>query len=160
MTDDRRQQAAFLDIALRIQDAFRQPRNRHAGVRRDPGLAGGQRQRGEVGVMARLPQLVAFFGPVGPLKVAAAKLIGNRADLLGLFAHRRFGAVKFEPQSRFGLVTFELGIGDAGAHLKVVEQFDTGHRNARLYREDHGVYRVPKRGILADGGRYRLGNAV
>src|SRR3546814_4386605 len=65
-------------------------------------------------------------------------------------------AVEFVEQRMARLVAFELRVGDAGAHLDVVQQFDARHRNARLDGQNDGVHRRLQGRVRADGGGDRL----
>jgi hypothetical protein len=80
MTDDRRQDAACFDVALRLGDTFGKPRQRDADIGRDHRCAGPQREIRQGGVVARLPELGAILRLGGPLKWAPAKLCGNLTE--------------------------------------------------------------------------------
>ena len=110
MADQRRRQAALLNVFLGLHDAIGKPRDRHADVGR-PQAATRPQCLGRIGgVMAGLPELVAFFGVGGPAKGAAAEILGNLAEHFGLFLGARLGAVEFQEQGRLHRV-IEPGIG-------------------------------------------------
>src|SRR5256885_17101075 len=73
-----------LDLLRGFGDALGQARDRHAYVGGYRTRAGLERQAGEVGVVARLPDLRAVFGAGGPLEGEAAVLLGGLPHLLGL----------------------------------------------------------------------------
>jgi hypothetical protein len=85
MADDRRPKADALSMSLRVaSDAFGEPRDRHADVGGERLGAGPQRHRGEIGVVARLPELRALLGLRRPVERPAAELGRDLAEALGL----------------------------------------------------------------------------
>ena len=68
--------------------------------------------------------------------------------------------MEFEEQRRLRREAFELRVADARVHLHVVEELDTGDRDARLHRGDDRIDRAREIRELADRGRDRLGNAI
>src|SRR6185312_16199612 len=100
MAYDRRQDAAFLDIALGFGDAFRQPRYRYADIGRDHRSSGAQREIRERRMMTRLPQARALLRLRGPRKRTTAEFRRDLAKALRLFGDRSLRAVEFEKQHR------------------------------------------------------------
>src|SRR3546814_7300903 len=81
---DRRQHAGGIDVLAGLQDALGEPRDRHADVGGPALGARLYREVGEVGVVARLPQLGAVLLAGRPVEVGAAVVPGDPADQRGL----------------------------------------------------------------------------
>ena len=159
MADDRRRSGRCASMSsLRLDDAFGEPRDRHADV-------GGAARRARAQRRARpnrrraAPATAACAPPAcRPSRNAAAvdsrAISPKRLDLLGDAAS---AAVELDEQRR-RLRQVELGIGVEGADLQCVEQLDARHRNAELDRCDDGVAgaverreRADRRGEIASG---------
>jgi hypothetical protein len=91
------------------------------------------------------PQFGAPSGVGGPPKVGPAVGPRQLTHSLGLVADDRLAAVELQEEGRLHRIVHP-GVGAAGRHLPLVEEFDAGHADAQLDRLDHGL-----RGIL-DGG--------
>ena len=59
-----------------------------------------------------------------------------------------------------GVQALQLGVGDAGGHLHLVQQFHARDGDADLHDGDDGFHRGGQRGELADRGGHRFGDAV
>src|SRR6266851_10379629 len=84
MADDGGIEAVGYDVLLRLQDAFGEPRDRHAHVGRPHAPAGPRGLGRPSRIVARLPHLAALLGLAGPGEVAAAMFGGDRLHHLGL----------------------------------------------------------------------------
>src|ERR1700730_10864517 len=93
MADDRRQQPACGDVALGLDDAFGQPRYRHADIGGDNLRARPQRLARQRRVMAGLPQTGTILLARRPVERPAAELARDFAEALRLLGNSRFGAV-------------------------------------------------------------------
>src|ERR1700719_202812 len=100
MADDRRQEPARCDVALGLDDAFGQPRYRHADIGGDNLRARPQRLARQRGVMASLPQTGAILLARRPVERSAAELARDVAEALRLLGYSRRGAVKLQKQHR------------------------------------------------------------
>ena len=139
MADDRRQQPALGDVALRLGDAFGQPRDRHADVGRRSCCAPGRSAKFDIAAWWRASHSrVRSSGSRGPVERPAAEFGRDLAEALGLLGDAGLGAVEFEEQHR-RLRQAELGIDVDRPHLQRVEQFDARDRNAGLDGQDGGV---------------------
>src|ERR1700722_14368499 len=123
MADDRRQEPAFGNVALGLDDAFGKPRYRHADVGRDNLRARPERLARQRGVMASLPQTGPLLLPRPPLKGPPAVLARDVAETLRLLGDTRRRAVEFQKQHR-RLGQRQLGMKIDRAHLERVKQFD------------------------------------
>ena len=147
-------------IALGLDDAVGELRDRDADVARPGAAAGPERQRGEVRVVARVPQPLAFFEVRRPLEPAAAALGGKRLDGCRLLGDvPLIVAVELEQQRRRDRVA-GLRVAVERVHVQVVEQLDAGDRHAELNRRDDGVDRAPERFEGADGRGDRFGSGM
>src|SRR3984957_10831556 len=100
MADDRRDEAAALNVVERLLDAIGQPRDRHAGVGGEWPRAGSQRQLRPIGVVTRLPELAAVLGLGGGSERAPAMARGDVAKALRLLGDALFGAVELDQEQR------------------------------------------------------------
>src|SRR3546814_10022814 len=91
-----------------LQDALGEPRDRHADVGGPALGARLHREVGEVGVVARLPQLGAVLLAGRPVEVGAAVVPGDLADQRRLLPGAGLGAVELEEQRRSEEHTSEL----------------------------------------------------
>ena len=151
MADDGGEQSGLVDLAPGLDDAPRQGGDRHADVRRPSLGAGAKRQRRVISVGARPPEALAFFRAAGPAERAAAEILDQRADGLGLFLNAPVRAVELEEQRR-GDRAVELGIFVDGVDLDLVEELDPRHRDAHLDGGDDGVDRALEVLERTDGG--------
>ena len=158
MTDDRRDQSALVQVALRLGDAFGEPGDRHADVGRERADAGADADRRPIGVVPRLPQSAAILGLGRPIEWAAAKLARDLAEALRLFGDARLAAVKFDEQHR-RFRQAQFGIGVAGFDLQRVQKLDPRDRNAGLDGENRRIARRLDAGERTHARRDRLGNA-
>ncbi len=110
--------------------------------------------------MARFPQPVAVLGLAGPGEAAAAVRVGDRLHRLGLLREGGRRAVELDEEGGRGGQPLELGVGDAGGELHLVQQLDPRHGDAGLHHLDHRLHRVGEGGELAHGGAHGLGDAV
>src|SRR3546814_1560359 len=93
------------------------------------------RQVGEVGVVARLPQLRTVLLPSRPFEICAAVVARDLANQLGLLAGARLGAVELEEQRRLHRIV-ELGVVIDRLHLQLVEQLDAGDRRTEEHTSE------------------------
>src|SRR5205085_1140546 len=100
MTDDRRDEPRFLDVALGLGDALGEPADRHARVGREALGSGPQRARRVVGAVAGSPQAAALALVGRPREVAPAVPRRDRLDLLGLRPDLLGGAVELQEERR------------------------------------------------------------
>ena len=77
MADDRAEQIALGDVALRFSHAFGEPRDRNADVARQRARAGAQGALRPIGVVPRLPQPGAVLGAGRPVERAAAEFLAR-----------------------------------------------------------------------------------
>ena len=159
MPDDRRDQAAGGDVGLRLLDAFGQARDRHTDIGGHALGPGAQAHRGPVDIMARLPEPRAILGARGPVERAAAKLLCDLAEALGLFLDALIRAVELHEQHR-RFRQGELRIEVAGPDLKRVEQLDPRHRQPALDGQDRGIAGSLDTRERAHARRDRLGDAL
>ena len=159
MADDRRERAGFGDVALRLDDAFGEPRDRHADVGGERSRAGPQRLARPVGVVARLPQPGAILRLASPSRTAPPPN-SRRSRRSAPTARRRPPRCRGTREQHRRLGQVELGIDVDGPHLQRVEQFDARHRDAGLDRQDDRVAGRLDRRKRTDAGGDRLRNAV
>ena len=127
------------EIGLGLADAVGQPGDRDARVGRPAPRSRAQRQRGMVGVVARLPQLRALFRRVGPREIVAAVSVDDGARPRRLLGDVR-GAqpVKLEEEHRRHRIAQSRVTVD-GIHLHLVEELDARDRNPELDDRDDGL---------------------
>src|SRR3546814_14499382 len=94
VADNGCQHAGGIDVLARLQDALGKPRDRYADVGRPALSARLHRQVGEVGVVARLPQLRPILLPTTTFDICAAVLSRALTNQLSLLAAARLGAVE------------------------------------------------------------------
>ena len=160
MADDGRCQAGCRDVLLSAEDRLAQHRNRHHAIGDHTAMAGFQRQRGPIRIVPRLPQFVALGGVGGPTETLAIAPHGELLGLLCSFLDRSGGAVKLEKHRRHGFQPLQLGVGDAGGGLHVVQQLHSGDRDAGLHDGNHRFHGIGQADKLAGGGRDRFGDRM
>src|SRR3546814_15885105 len=84
VADNGCQHAGRIDVLPRLQDPLGKPRDRYADVGRPALGARLHRPVGEVGVVARLPQLRTVLLPTPPFEICAAVLPRDLANHPGL----------------------------------------------------------------------------
>jgi len=126
----------------------------------DPLPPRAQRQRRPVGVVPGLPQPVALVGAGRPLEAVGAEPGRDLLRARRLLGDGCGGAVELQQQGRAGRVALQLRVGDAGAHLHVVQQLDAGDGDAGLQDGDDALHGAGQAVELADGGAHGLGDAV
>ena len=158
MADDRRDEAALLDVLERLLDAIGEPRDRHAGVGGERPRAGPQRQLRPIGVVTRLPELGALLGLGRGGQRPAAMAGGDLAEAARLFGDALLGAVELDQEQRL-LGQGGMRIIVEGAHRQRVDELDAGDRQARLDGLDRRLASRADAGKRAMPGGDRLGNA-
>src|SRR5262249_33622663 len=133
MTDNWCQDMAFFYVALRLGNAFSQPRYWNASVSDHHGCARAQREIGQCRVVARLPQAGAFLGTRGPSERASTKFGCNLSESLGLLGNRSFRAVEFKKEHR-SLRQAEIGVHVARPYLPRAQKFHTRPGHPALHR--------------------------
>src|SRR5262245_11362017 len=100
VAEDRRNQTAVGNVALRLGDARGELRDRHADVGRKRLRAGAQRPAGPIGVVAGLPELCAVLAAGGPVERPAAELARDLGEFLALLGHPGLTAVELDAEQR------------------------------------------------------------
>ena len=107
--------------------------------------------------MTRLPELAAVLGSRGPAELAAAAFLGDLAEIPRLLGNLILAAVKFEQQQR-RLRQRQFRVGIARPHLRRIEQFNPGERNAGLNCQNGGLAGAAHGFERASGRRDDFGN--
>ena len=105
MGDERRDQPAFHDVALGLDDAFREARDGNADVGDNRLRARPEGLVGPEDMMASRPEATPLLGPRRPFEGGPALLPCDFPETLRLFGDAGLGAVKF------GLLDVSNGIG-------------------------------------------------
>src|SRR4029077_17037462 len=100
MADDRRDEAAQLNVVECLLDAIGQPRDRHARVGCEWSRAGSKRLLRPIGVVTRLPELAAVLGLGGGSERAPPMARGDVAEALCLLGDALLGAVELDQEQR------------------------------------------------------------
>src|SRR6185295_19702960 len=98
VADDRRDEAKGLDVLLRLDHAFGEPRDRHAHIGCKDVPARPRRLDSPIGIVPRLPETAAVLLLLGPIEADRALGLGNRLEGLDLVARSGLRAVELEEQ--------------------------------------------------------------
>ena len=90
-------------------------------------------------VMPGFPERVPVLGFLRPSECTTAELGGDPLDHFGLFLNAAPGPVELEEKGWLFLVPLQLGETDAGLHLIIIQQLDTGHWHTGLDGQDYRI---------------------